>query len=224
MDSSLVLGGVVCIGGFLAFAILIGVLSHQREKKRREALQHWAVRNRWQYQPRPAVQWWRRLPGHNRRGVALALSGTVGGRPVSIAEYTYTTSSSTPGADGAASTTTTTHRYVVFVVRLRRGWPGVAVHRRGAMSRVGRTLFGDKATALGYEPFDSAYRISADRAEVVREIFGRDLVAEHVAGRLPEWSVQGDELMAYETGQIDQPETIPARFAALVRVADLIDS
>ncbi|MFD0583900.1 hypothetical protein [Dactylosporangium darangshiense] len=224
MDSSVVLGGAVCLGAFLALAIVVAVLSARRERRRREMLQYWAVRNQWQYQPRPQVEWWRRMPGRNRRGVTLALSGLVGGRPVSIAEYHYTTTSTTPGANGATSTTSSTHHYVLYVVRLPRSWPAVAVHRRGAMSRFGRTLFGDRATALGHEPFDSAYRISADRPELVRGMFGRDLVAEHVAGRLPEWTLHGDELMTYEAGRIADPAAIPARFAALVRIADLLES
>jgi hypothetical protein len=224
MDSSVVLGGAVCIGAFLTIAIVFAVIARRRERQRREALQYWAVRNHWQYQPRPDVEWWRRMPGRNRRGVVLALSGTVGGRPASIAEYMYTTTSTTTGADGATATTSSTHHYVLYVVRLRHAWPTIAVHHRGAMSRFGRTLFGDRATALGYEPFDSAYRVSAERPEAAREIFGRSLVAEHVAGRLPEWSLYGDELMTYVTGRIGDPAMIPAQFAALVRIADLIES
>ena len=135
------------------------------------------------------------------------------------AEYQYTTTTGT-----SETSTTTTHHYVLYVARLRQQWPAVAVQHRGAVSRFGRALFGDRATAIGYEPFDSAYRISADRPEAARAIFRRGLVDEHVAGRLPEWSLYGDELMTYETGRIDDPEAIPARCAPLVRVADLIEA
>ncbi|MGI5245900.1 hypothetical protein [Dactylosporangium sp. CA-139066] len=223
MDSSVVLGMGGCLGAFLVLAIVAAVLGHRKERRRVEALQYWAVRNRWQYQPRPDVDWWQRMPGRNKRGVEFALSGTVGGRAVAVAEYTYTTTSTT-GVGDSASTTTSTHHYVLYVVRLRRSWPSIAVQYRGAMSRFGRALFGDRATAIGYEPFDSAYRISADQPEAARAVFGRELVAEHVAGRLPEWSLYGDQLLTYETGRIADPDAIPGRLGSLVRVADLIES
>jgi hypothetical protein len=225
METSVVIaGGLGCLAVVVVLVIVLAVVGHRRERERKERLQYWAVRNHWQYQPHPRVEWWRRMPGRNRRGVSLALMGVLGGRPVAVAEYSYTTTSTTNNSDGSTSSSSTTHHYVLYVVRLREPWPAVAVHRRGAMSRFGRTLFGDRATALGYEPFDSAYRISAERPETVRQVFGRDLVAEHVAGRLPEWSLHGDELMSTEAGRIAEPERIPGRFGALVRIADLIET
>jgi hypothetical protein len=223
MDSSVVVGGAVCLGAFLALAIVLAVAARRRERRRREALQVWAVRSGWQYRPRPQVEWWRRMPGRNKRGVALALSGVVGGRPASAAEYSYTTTSTTHYGASVQSTSST-HHYVLYVVRLRGPWPAMAVQRRGAASRFGRALFGDRATAVGYEPFDSAFRVSAEHAEQVRGLLGRELLAEHVAGRLPDWSLHGDELMTMETGLIADPAIIPGRLAALVRIADLLES
>src|SRR2546423_9608069 len=107
MDSSLVLGVAACVGAFLVIAIVAAVLNHRREGRRREALRYWAVRNRWHYTPRPEVEWWRRMPGRHRRGVVLALTGTINGRQVSIAEYQYTTTTGT-----SETSTTTTHHYV----------------------------------------------------------------------------------------------------------------
>lgn len=224
MDASVIVSGLVCIA--LVFALVIGLAVHsrKRERQRREMLEVWAVRNRWQYVPTPPTEWWRRLPGRNQRGVALALSGVIGGRPVSVAEYSYTTTSTTSGPDGTTSTSSQTHHFVIWVVRVRGSWPAIAVHRRGAVSRFGRSLFGDRATALGYEPFDSAFRISAERPELARSVFGQDLVAEQLAGWLPEWSLSGDELMVVENGRLTEPDGIPARFGPLLRVADLIDA
>ena len=220
MDASVVVAGLVC--GALIVASVGGLvyLTRKQERERREVLRDWAARNGWQYVAAPETQWPQRLPGRNGRGVRFALSGAVGGRPVSVAEYTYTTSA--PSSDGS-STTSQTHHLVVLVVRVRGSWPPMAVHRRGAASRFGRTLFGDRATALGYEPFDAAFRISADVPDAVRAVFGRDLVAEQLAGWLPEWSLSGDELMVAERGRLTEPDGIPARFGPLVRVAELID-
>jgi hypothetical protein len=109
-------------------------------------------------------------------------------------------------------------------VRLRRPGPTIAVVRRGAMSRLGRSLFGDRATAIGYEPFDRAYRVTAGDPRVVRSVLGRDLVAEQVAGWLPDWSLYGDELLAFQEGRIGEPTSIPAQFGPLLRVADLVEA
>ncbi|MFI5915542.1 hypothetical protein [Dactylosporangium sp. NPDC051541] len=223
MDSSVIVGGLACIGVALALLITAAVVSRRRERQRRERLEVWAVRNRWQYIARPANEWWRRLPGHNKRGVSLALSGVIGGRAVSVGEYSYTTTSTSPGPDGSTSTSSQTHHFVVWVVQVRGSWPELSVHRRGAMSRFGRTLFGDRATALGYEPFDSAFRVRAARPEMVRGVFGRELVAEQLSGRVPEWSLHGSELLVVESGRLAEPDGIPARLGPLVRIADLIE-
>ena len=91
------------------------------------------------------------------------LSGVVDTYPVSVAEYSYTrtSTSTTRNADGTSSTSTssTTYHFVVVVVRLPRPGPSVEVQPRHGLSKLGRAIFGDRATAIGYEPFDRAFRI-----------------------------------------------------------------
>lgn len=216
--------GIACLGVVIVLVIIASVVAARRERERREALQVWAKRHGWQVVERPDVEWGRRMPGRNRRGVSLALFGTVDGRPVSIADYSYTTSSTSTDANGASQTTTTTHHHVAVVVRLRMPRPTVAVHRRGGGSKLWRSLFGDRATAIGYEAFDSAYRVSAADPTLVRAVLGGPLVAEHVAGRLPDWSVEGNELLTFFQGRIGAPEQIPAQIGPLLRVAALLEA
>jgi hypothetical protein len=224
MDTSAIVVGVVaCFGVMILLVVVAAVVSARRERARREALRVWAKRHGWQVVERPQVEWGRRMPGRNRRGVSLALFGTVGGHPVSIADYSYTTSSTSTDASGNSSTTTTTHRYVAVVVRLRMPRPTVAVHRRGGGSKLWRSLFGDKATAIGFEEFDREYRVNASDPTLVRAVIGGQLVAEHVAGRLPDWSVEGNELLTILPGRIGPPEQIPAQVGPLLRVADLLE-
>jgi hypothetical protein len=221
MDSSVFGAAAVCFAAVVALIVVAVVVARRRARQRRELFEGWAAYHRWQYVPSPPNEWWRRLPGRNGRGVSFALSGVVGGRPVSVAEYSYTTTSAGSGDSPSSSTT---HHFVIWVVRVRGSWPAISVHQRGAMSRFGRVLFGDRATALGYQPFDSAFRISAERPELVRDVFGRDLVAEQLSGRVPEWSLFGDELMVVESGRLSEPDGIPARFGPLMRLADLIEA
>ncbi len=64
----------------------------------------WAARYGWAYVERPATDWPARLPGHNRRGVSLVVSGVVDRYPVSVADYSYTqTSTSTTGSSVSTS-------------------------------------------------------------------------------------------------------------------------
>src|SRR5690349_24799127 len=202
------------MGAVLAVVIPFAIVAQRREKARQQALALWATQHEWQVVPKPHVDWGRRLPGGNKRGVSLALSGVVGGRPVTIAEYSYTTATTTNG-----TTSTTTHHFVLHVVVLREPMPTVAVYRRGGMSKLGRALFGDKATALGYEPFDRVYRVSAADPRLVRSVLMPALVTEHVAGRLPDRSLQGRELPSFRARRTHEPPTPPADLAPPVRLA-----
>jgi hypothetical protein len=226
-------GGAIflCVLGFIAVVVVIGVISGQRSRARTAALNDWALRNEWTVARRPAVTWGRRMPGRNRRGVSLAVSGLLNGRSVTIAEYSYTTSSTTThpagmgpgGTAGGTTTNTTTHRYVLTVVRLSRAYPSIGVYQRGTLSKLGRSLFGDKSTALGQEEFDRAFRVTADQPGLVSTVLSRDVVAAQVAGELPDWSVEGNELLTFRSGQLGDPAGIPAQFAPLLRVADLLE-
>jgi hypothetical protein len=136
-----------------------------------------------------------------------------------IAEYSYTTTTGNAGG----TTTTETHRFVLLLVELGREHPTVAVHRRTGLSKLGRTLFGDKPTAIGYEPFDRTYRVTAGDPGAVQSVLAPALINEHVTGGLPPWSLEGRELLTYRVGRIGDPATIPDELAPLIRVADLIE-
>lgn len=97
------------------------------------------------------------MPGRNRRGVTRALVGVQQGHQVSVAEYRYTETSSS----GNNTTSSTTHHFIVAVVHLDGPGATIAVQHRGALSKLGRSIFGDRATALGDERFDSRWRVTA---------------------------------------------------------------
>jgi hypothetical protein len=219
---------LIAVGG-AAFVVLIVigiVVSVRRERRRREALRLWAARYGWTYLERPATDWGDRLPGRNRRGVSLVLSGVVDEYPVSVADYEYTetSTSTTRNADGSSSSSTSsrTHHFIVIVVRLPRPAPALAVQPRGGLSKLGRTVFGDRASALGYEPFDRAFKVVTKDPGAARHLIGPVLAGEHVAGRVPAWSVRGVELLTYERGRLGDPARIPALAAPAVRVARLL--
>jgi hypothetical protein len=207
----------------LALIVIAAVVSVRGERRRRDTLRRWADTHGWAYVERPSVDWWRRLPGYDRRGVTLMLSGIIDGFAVSVAEYAYTETrtSTTPGSDSTTSTRTT-HRFVVVVVRLPWAGPTVEVVSRHGLSKLGRALFGDRATALGYEPFDRAFRIASKDPDGARRLIGRRLADAHLAGWVPAWSLRGAELLTYRSGWLGEPDRIPETAAPLVRVATLL--
>jgi hypothetical protein len=216
---SLLIGaGCLVLAALLVVAI---VFSIRQERRRMAALRAWAHAHRWRIIDKPRPEWTSRMPGRNARGVSLALVGVQGGHQVSVAEYQYTTTS-TSTSGSSRSSSSTTHHYIVVVVHLDVPGAAISVDRRGGLSKLGRSIFGDRATALGDERFDSQWRVSARDPSTVRGFIGPQLAAEHVAGRVPHWSLQGTDLITYESGRLTDPSRIPGLVAPLVRVASLL--
>jgi hypothetical protein len=185
---------------FVALVIFALVVKANRQRRRRDQLMQWAARNGWTVTPTPAVDWGVRLPGGNRKGVSIALSATMGGRSVSVAEYSYTEN---------ASGSPQTHQFIVTVVRLAQSYPPVAVQPRNPLSKLAKLGGGDG--------FDRQFKV-----EGAEQLVGPTLAAEHLAGTVPPWSLYRDELLAYRHGRLDRPDQIPALVSPLLRVADLL--
>jgi hypothetical protein len=209
--SSTVLVGIVLT---VVVVIALVVWRARRERARKAKISQWAASRGWTVTPRPGdIEWTSRLPGNNRRGVSLILSGNVDGWPVCVAEYSYTTSS---------DDSTTTHRYVVTAVRLAAWYEPVAVQSRGGISRLGKAIFGDNAAATGNADFDRQFRVKTRDPATSHALLGPAFIAEHLAGQIPAWSLAGQDLLAWQEGKIGDPSRIEAVAAGLVRVATLI--
>lgn len=204
--------------GVVVLLVVAIVVSARHERERQERIRRWAAHYGWHIAVSPVVDWERRLPGGNRRGVSLLVSGWMHNRHVGVAEYSYTTSST----DSRGSTSTTTHHFIVVVVRLAAAYPPLAVQPRGALSRLGRAMFGDKATATGHDMFDRGFRVQTRDPAYARAMVGPALITEHLAGRVPEWNLAGYDLLTWQSGMLDDPRRIPVLAAPLVRVADLL--
>jgi hypothetical protein len=55
-----------------------------------------------------------------------------------------------------------------------------------------------------------------------RTLVGPALINEHLAGRVPAWSLAGPDLVMWQDGRINDPLQIEAMAGQLVRVADLL--
>lgn len=206
----------------VAFVVVVAVvlipIAIRSERRRRQRFENWAAAHGWTYALRPRADWAARMPGHSRRSVGIALTGGLGGRWVTVADYSYQTSSSS----GDGSSSTTTHHFIAVVVFLDRPHPRTAVVDRGPLSKLGRSLFGDKPTATADPLFDARFRITADDPDYARWLIGPPLIAAHLTGTIPTWSVAGNELLAFQHGHLRNPESVPDLAAPLLRVADLL--
>jgi hypothetical protein len=205
---------------FVALIVVLIVFSVRRERQRQARIRQWAASRGWTVTTKPrGIEWTSLLPGRNRRGVSLLLSGIQYGRPVAIAEYSYTVTTSTGSSGGS---TTVTYNFIVTVVRLPTWYPPVAVQPRGAMSKLGRAIFGDNAAATGHEEFDRQFRVQTKDPAASRALVGPALIGEHLAGRLPAWSLAGSDLLTWQQGPIKDPSQLETVAVPVLRIADLL--
>lgn len=192
-------------------AVLIIPWSLRSERARKRALREWAAEHGWRCAAKSKAPWTARLPGANPRGLSTTLSALSDGRWVTVADYTDTAGESRED-------------YIVVLVLLDQRYPPVTVLDRGPLSKLGRSLFGDKPTATGDEPFDIGFRISSPDPGSARRLVGPSLRAAHLAGAVPSWSLDGNGLLSWTRGRLEDPHDIPAHVASLLQVADLLDS
>ena len=160
-----------------------------------------------------------RLPGRNPYGVSLMVSGTVNGRRFSVADYSHIRM--LPVRSERTSRTGPPRHLIVAVIRLAESYPPVAVQPHRGLSRLGRVWFGDRATATGHAEFDRRFRVLA-QDPAVRRLVGPALIVEHLAGRVPPWSIAGTELLGYQPGELRNPVQVGVAVGALSRVAELL--
>lgn len=212
----------VLIALLITLVTTVSVIQNRKERERQDRVARWAAAHGWSVAKKPAVSWARQLP--NQHGtVPLLVYAWVGVLAVGVADYTFTTVTRSSGPDGQSSMTTTTrHDLLVTTVRLPHRYPAIAVVRRGALSRLGRVMFGDGTCATGNAEFDRRFRIRTRYPDIARALVGPALTAEHLAERLPTWSLVDQDLVTWQNGRIGHPEQIPALVEPLTRVARLL--
>ncbi|MFE3192641.1 hypothetical protein ACFXHA_26780 [Nocardia sp. NPDC059240] len=207
------------LGTPIVLLIVLIPITIRAERARKDRIRQWAATYGWSFQERAGAAWTGRVPGHNRHGIGVTVTGRMGGRWVTVSEYSYETTS-----HSGDSTHTTTHHYIVALAMLDRPHPPLAVRHRGLMSQFGRALFGDKPTATGNVMFDARFRIDAADPAHAKAMVSPALMAAHIAGAVPQWSLYGNELLMYTpvSGRIQDPRQIPWYAGQISQVADLL--
>ena len=216
---------VVCVVVLVVVLVVRAIRRARRlERERQQRLADWARHHDWTYAYRPAAEstWSARLPGRSRRGVSVVLSGMADGYPVTVAEYSYVTSSTGTDASGRTTSSETTHRLIVAVVRRGQAFPPVEVAPRSAVSRFTRSMFGEGQIATGDSEFDRRFRIKSPEPGTARALVGQALISAHLAERVPGWSLYGEELMTCQQGVLRGPEGVAPLLNPLLEVARLL--
>jgi hypothetical protein len=212
----------LCVVLFVIFglaALIVNRIQARAQRRRYGRLRRWAGANGWTVVESPQVNWPDRLPGAELGSgkVTLLLSGTVEGRSVAVGEYEHTYPE--PGASGDRYTTDS---YIVAGVWLDRQYAPFSLYETNLGEKVLRSIVGRSGVPLGYAPFDRKYRIvAADPVDIPRYLTP-PLVADHVSGVAPLWSLQDSELIVYRPGTIDDPSRIPKAATEAIRMAQLL--
>lgn len=206
--------GAGCVA-LVVLVVIAAVFAHRNEQRRIAAIADWAAAHGWQFVRRPAVDWHRRLPGRAKGGVAWSAHGTVAGRRVSVAEYSWT-ERRTSGMGKDESTTLVTHRYVVAVVHLDRPLGTLEIESRGSVSRLSRRMFG-AGPVTGDAEFDRRFKVTGDLAVPPR------LIAAYLTGGVPAaWALQDADVITWRDGTLTDPERLPGQADPALRVTHLL--
>ena len=144
----------------LAVVVLVAVLAYQADKKRRAALQSFALSNGWTYVARDD-SWCERFAGApfgdgDDRRATNVLRGPYQGADMVAFDYQYDTHST----DSKGRRKTTTHRYAVCALRLPAPLPGLELSPESALTRLAGVL-GFDDVELESEDFNRKYRVKA---------------------------------------------------------------
>lgn len=216
------LGIYACVGLAVVAPVVLILVTMRNDQQRRNALWEWTTANSWTCTQNAHANWTARLPGGTKGRLGLAMTGQLGGRWVTVADYYHQTTRTTFDSDNNPSKKVTTHHYNVVVVHLDRPYPPIAVVPRSPLSQLARAAFGDKPTATGNSDFDSRYRIHTSEPDYARWLIGKPLIDAHLSGTATHWSLSGHELLTYHAGRLQNPDAIPALAAPLLHIANLL--
>jgi hypothetical protein len=212
------LGFIALVG--VVFFTVVHFVDAVPERRRRDRIRQWAAQLGWTEQDPRTAPWTSRLPGTDPHGVSLMFSGEVDGRRFTVAEYTHIPSQ--PVRRPSTSRTGPPRHLVVVAIPVEASHPPVSVRPRGVLSRLRRIVGHGSAVATGNTGFDRQFQVTTEDPAAARRLLGPTLVTEHLAGRVPPWSVAGTELLGHWLGRIENPNQVRGLVASLARLAQLL--
>ena len=190
--------GVAVAAGALA-VIRFRVLAARRALDRWDAQAGWSPvtgRTEWPWPDPGAVT------------VRTALGSVAQGHPVVVGELSWTSD----GLRGSTDRSAGTGQFAI--VRLPREYPSASVHRRRQAPR----------ERAGEDEFIRQFRVVLDDMSLGGRLTDPALHEAHVAGRIPPWTLEGDEIYTVvATGRPLRPAAVADLTARMVLLVELLD-
>ena len=208
----------------LAAVLVIGasIWQYQRNKKRSEKLQQYALASRWSYvaEDDSQCQRWQRAPfneGFDQRARNV-MWGKFRGHDMLAFDYSYKTRST----DSKGNTTTQTHRYRICSIALPTYLPYLHVGPENVLTRLGNVM-GMQDIELESEDFNRKFRVHAGDPKFAYDVLNPRTLQKLLTLPKYEWSIDGATIVSWGLGANDVPDLL-ARLSTLAAVVDGIPS
>lgn len=216
---------VVVVVIVIGIAVLIGsVLLNEADQKR---LREWAAAREWPIvDPPRGGPWLAVLPERGRGELRLELRARIdsaGGRPATVAWYTWTTTTRGTDLNGASTTQRRTHHATVYVTESPRSLPDLAIVHRGIGSSIARSLGLSGGADTGLADFDEHFRVDTDSGRDVVGLLPPELLEAMLEGSVPPWACRAGELVVWSEDRFDS-ERVDQMLPAVGRLVELIGS
>jgi hypothetical protein len=197
----------------LAGLIALGVRAYRLEKKRRAALQAFALSNGWTYTAADD-RWCSRFAGTpfgtgDSREARNILQGTHAGRPMIAFDYIYDTHST----DSKGHTTTTTHRFAICAVQLPAPLPMLQLSPESVLSRMANAV-GLADIELESEDFNRRYRVKARDPKFAYDVLNPRTMEALLARPAQHMRILDVDAICWASGRL-APVDLLARLATL---------
>ena len=197
----------------IAVVIAVGVYAYQADKKRRAALQAFALSNGWTYSAADD-SWCNRFAGSpfgdgDHRRSRNVLQGQHNGVPMVAFDYSYETHST----DSKGNRTTTTHRYAVCALQLPAPLPLLELSPESVLTRVAGAL-GVPDIELESEDFNRRYRVKAHDRKFAYDVLNPRTMQALLSRPAQHMRLLDVDAICWENGRLAPVELI-ARLSTL---------
>ena len=197
----------------LAIVIAFGVFAYQADKKRRAALQAFALSSGWSYTARDD-SWCQRFAGApfgdgDDRRASNILSGSYESRPMVAFDYQFDTHST----DSKGNRTTTTHRFAVCALQLPAPLPGLELSPESALTRLAGHL-GFDDVELESEDFNRKYRVKAHNRKFAYDVLNPRTMAALLTRPSLHMRLLDIDALCWESGRL-APAELLARLSTM---------
>ena len=206
---------------FLALVIVVAILAHLHEKKRREAFQTLAARLGFRFSPDRDHQ----LPQHFRfldklrqgsnRYAFNVLDGDYEGHYVQVFDYHYETHST----DSKGRRQTHHHHFSFFILELPKAFPELRIYPEGFFSRLGQMIGFDDIDFESVE-FSRAFCVRSTDKKFAYDICHARMMECLLGDRKLSLEIEGAYMAMGFSRRLDVEE-IPGRLRQLVEIRNL---